>query len=244
MDLKDKVAIVTGGAQGIGKEIALTLARAGAKVAILDLNQEKLDETLVEINAESKGLALKVDVTNLGDVEQNVNKIIDNLGRVDILVNNAGITKDSLFLRLSESDWDKVLAVNLKGAFNCTKAVTRQMVKQRYGKIVNISSVIGLMGNPGQANYAASKAGLIGLTKSLAKELGIRNINVNAVAPGYIKTAMTDALDDKVKDEMFKRIPLSRFGAPLDVAKAVCFLASSDADYITGQVLVIDGGLV
>ena len=244
MDLKDKVAIVTGGAQGIGKEIALTLARAGAKVAILDLNQEKLDETLVEINAESKGLALKVDVTNLGDVEQNVNKIIDNLGRVDILVNNAGITKDSLFLRLSESDWDKVLAVNLKGAFNCTKAVTRQMVKQRYGKIVNISSVIGLMGNPGQANYAASKAGLIGLTKSLAKELGIRNINVNAVAPGYIKTAMTDALDDKVKDEMFKRIPLSRFGAPLDVAKAVCFLASSDSDYITGQVLVIDGGLV
>ena len=244
MDLKDKVAIVTGGAQGIGKEIALTLARAGAKVAILDLNQEKLDETLVEINAESKGLALKVDVTNLGDVEQNVNKIIDNLERVDILVNNAGITKDSLFLRLSESDWDKVLAVNLKGAFNCTKAVTRQMVKQRYGKIVNISSVIGLMGNPGQANYAASKAGLIGLTKSLAKELGIRNINVNAVAPGYIKTAMTDALDDKVKDEMFKRIPLSRFGAPLDVAKAVCFLASSDADYITGQVLVIDGGLV
>ena len=244
MDLKDKVAIVTGGAQGIGKEIALTLARAGAKVAILDLNQEKLDETLAQINAESSGLALKVDVTNLGDVEQNVNKIIDNLGRVDILVNNAGITKDSLFLRLSESDWDKVLAVNLKGAFNCTKAVTRQMVKQRYGKIVNISSVIGLMGNPGQANYAASKAGLIGLTKSLAKELGARNINVNAVAPGYIKTAMTDALDDKVKDEMFKRIPLSRFGAPQDVAKAVCFLASSDADYITGQVLVIDGGLV
>jgi len=244
MDLKDRVAIVTGAAQGIGKEIALHLAGQGAKVAIFDLNDEKLADTLKEIKEASDGLALKVDVTNLADVEQNINKVIDKLGRVDILVNNAGITKDSLFLRLSESDWDKVLTVNLKGSFNCTKAVTRQMVKQKYGRIVNISSVIGLMGNVGQANYAASKAGLIGLTKSLAKELGIRNITVNAVAPGYIKTAMTDAIDDKVKDEMFKRIPLGRFGEPSDVAKAVTFLVSSAADYITGQVLVVDGGLV
>ncbi|UCG35894.1 MAG: 3-oxoacyl-[acyl-carrier-protein] reductase [Candidatus Omnitrophota bacterium] len=244
MDLKGNVAIVTGAAQGIGKEIALHLAKAGAKVAIFDLNEDKLKETLKEINAVSEGLALKVDVTNLSEAEENVNKVVDKLGRVDILVNNAGITKDSLFLRLSESDWDKVLTVNLKGAFNCTKAVSRLMVKQRYGRIINISSVIGLMGNVGQANYAASKAGLIGLTKSLAKELGTRSVTVNAIAPGYIQTAMTDALDEKVKEEMFKRIPLGRFGQPSDVAKAVTFLASSEADYITGQVLVIDGGLI
>ncbi|MCK9574339.1 MAG: SDR family oxidoreductase, partial [Candidatus Omnitrophica bacterium] len=160
------------------------------------------------------------------------------------LVNNAGITRDNLLLRLSENDWDKVITVNLKGAFNCMKAVSRFMVKQRYGKIVNISSIIGIMGNAGQINYAASKAGLIGATKSLAKELGSRNVTVNAVAPGYIKTAMTDKLDDRVKEEMLKRIPLARLGEPSDVAKAVLFLASSDADYITSQVLVVDGGMI
>ncbi|MDD5195448.1 MAG: 3-oxoacyl-[acyl-carrier-protein] reductase [Candidatus Omnitrophica bacterium] len=244
MRFKDKIAVVTGGAQGIGKEIALQFAKEGARVVIFDLNEQILSATVKELEQYSQALGLKVDVTNLDETEKNINKIIDNLGRVDILVNNAGITRDNLLLRLSESDWDKVLTVNLKGAFNCCKAVSRYMVKQRYGKIINISSVIGIMGNAGQVNYAASKAGLIGMTKSLAKELGSRNICVNAVAPGYIKTVMTEALPEKVKEEMFKRIPLARFGEPADVAKGVIFLASCDADYITGQVLVIDGGLV
>jgi len=244
MRFQDKVVIVTGGAQGIGKEIALQFAKEKATIVIFDLNDALLEETTKELKAYSQALALKVDVTNMVEVEINVNKIIDNFKRVDILVNNAGITKDNLLLRLSENDWDKVIAVNLKGAFNCIKVLSKFMVKQRYGKIVNISSVIGIMGNAGQVNYAASKAGLIGVTKSLAKELGSRNITVNAVAPGYIKTAMTDKLDDRIKEEMFKRIPLGRFGEPSDVAKSVLFLASSDADYITSQVLVVDGGLI
>ena len=244
MRFKDKSVLVTGGAQGIGKEIALEFAKEGAKVAIFDLNQDQIDNTVKEIESHSQAMGLVVDVTNLEQVQSNINKIIDNFSRVDIVINNAGITKDNLILRLSESDWDKVIQVNLKGAFNTIKAVARHMVKQHYGRIVNISSVIGIMGNPGQLNYAASKAGLIGITKTLAKELGTRNVTVNAVAPGYIKTSMTDALDGKVKEEMFKRIPLGRFGEPGDVAKAVLFLASSDADYITGQVLVVDGGLV
>jgi len=244
MRFQDKVVIVTGAAQGIGKEIALQFAKEKAKVIIFDLNDEQLAATANELNQYSEATALKVDVTNLSEVEKNINKIIDNFKRVDILVNNAGITRDNLLLRLSESDWDKVLAVNLKGAFNCMKAISRFMVKQRYGKIVNISSIIGIMGNAGQINYAASKAGLIGVTKSLAKELGSRNITVNAVAPGYIRTAMTDKLDDRVKEEMLKRIPLARLGAPSDVAKAVLFLASPDADYITSHVLVVDGGMI
>ncbi len=244
MHFENKVVIVTGGAQGIGKEIALQFAKEKATVIIFDLNDAQLEETAKELNVHSRAQGFRVDVTNMAEVEINVNKIIDNFKRVDILINNAGITKDNLLLRLSENDWDKVIAVNLKGAFNCIKALSRHMLKARYGKIVNISSVIGIMGNAGQVNYAASKAGLIGVTKSLAKELGSRNITVNAVAPGYIKTAMTDKLDDKIKEEMFKRIPLGRFGEPSDVAKAVLFLASSDADYITSQVLVVDGGLV
>ncbi|MDD4955925.1 MAG: 3-oxoacyl-ACP reductase FabG, partial [Candidatus Omnitrophica bacterium] len=209
MRFQDKVVIVTGGAQGIGKEIATQFAKEKAKVIIFDLNDEQLSATAKELSQYSETTALKVNVTNLEEVEKNVNKIIDNFKRVDILVNNAGITRDNLLLRLSENDWDAVLAVNLKGAFNCVKALSRYMVKQRFGKIVNISSVIGIMGNAGQINYAASKAGLIGITKSLAKELGSRNITVNAVAPGYIKTAMTDKLNDTVKEEMFKRIPLA-----------------------------------
>lgn len=244
MRLKDQVAIVTGGAQGIGMEIALTLAKEKAKIALFDLNQDLLSVAARQISQYSTVETAALDVTSLAQVEAGVNKIIDKLGRVDILVNNAGITKDNIFLRLSESDWDKVLAVNLKGAFNCAKAVVKLMVKQRYGRIINISSIIGIMGNAGQANYAASKAGLIGMTKSLAKELGIRNINVNAIAPGYIKTAMTDKLDEKVKEAMLQRIPLGRLGEPADVAKAALFLASSDADYITGQVLVVDGGMI
>ena len=244
MRFKDKVVVVTGAAQGIGKEIALEFAKEGAKVAIFDLNKEQLEATTKELSTHSQALGLVVNVTDLEDVQRNINKIIDNFSRVDIVINNAGITRDNLVLRLSESDWDKVIEVNLKGAFNVVKASIKPMVKQRYGRIVNISSIIGIMGNPGQLNYAASKAGLIGLTKTLAKELGGRNITVNAVAPGYIRTAMTEALDDKVKEQMFERIPLGRFGEPADVAKAVLFLTSSDADYITGQVLVVDGGLV
>ncbi|UCC94278.1 MAG: 3-oxoacyl-[acyl-carrier-protein] reductase [Candidatus Omnitrophota bacterium] len=244
MRFQDKVVVVTGGAQGIGKEIALQFAQEGAKVVILDSNEATLSTALSQLQSHSQSMGLKVDVTILKEVEKNINKIIDNFGRVDILVNNAGITRDNLSIRLSENDWDAVLKVNLQGAFHCTRSAIRFMMKQRYGRIINISSVIGIMGNAGQANYAASKAGLIGLTKSVAKELGSRNITVNAIAPGYIQTAMTARLDDKVKSEMLKRIPLGRFGASQDVARAVLFLASADADYITGQVLVVDGGLV
>ena len=249
MRFQDKIVIITGGAQGIGKEIAVQFVKEKAKVIIFDVNEEKLSLVSQELGALSasgsgSGVTIaKVDITNLGEVEKNINKIIDNFGRVDILVNNAGITKDNLILRLSESDWDTVYQVNLKGSFNCIKGLAKHMVKQRYGKIVNISSIIGIMGNIGQANYAASKAGLIGLTRSLAKELGSRNVNVNAVAPGYIKTAMTDELDEKVKEAMLGKIPLSRFGQPGDVAQAVLFLASDDANYITRQVIVVDGGL-
>jgi 3-oxoacyl-[acyl-carrier protein] reductase len=244
MKFQDKVVVITGGAQGIGKEIALHFALSGAKIAILDVNDAVLEAAVKELSSHTQACGYKVDVTKMADVVTVFNKIIDNFGRVDILVNNAGITRDNLLLRISENDWDVVINVNLKGAFNCLKAVVKPMVKQRYGKIVNISSVIGIMGNPGQINYAASKAGLIGITKTLAKELGSRNICVNAVAPGYIKTAMTDKLSETVKEEMFKRIPMGRFGEPKDVAKAVLFLASGEADYVTGQVLVVDGGLV
>lgn len=244
MKFKDKVVIVTGGAQGIGKEIALEFSRQGGRVAIFDINPQTLLATENELKKTGEAVSFVVNVVSLDDVKENVNKVIDKFSRVDILVNNAGITRDNLALRLSESDWDSVLAVNLKGAFSCVKATMKSMVKQRYGRIINISSVIGITGNPGQLNYAASKAGLIGFTKTLAKELGSRNITVNAVAPGYIQTKMTDALDSKVKEQMLSRIPLKKMGTPQDVAKAVSFLASSDADYITGQVLVVDGGLV
>jgi len=244
MRFKDKVVIVTGGAQGIGKEIALEFAKEKAKLVLFDVNEAVLEATRQELSQYTEVTVARVDVTNLANVEENINKIVDKLGRVDILINNAGITRDNLMLRLSESDWDSVIAVNLKGTFNCSKVVSRIMLKARAGKIVNISSVIGVMGNAGQVNYAASKAGVIGITKSLAKELGSRSITVNAVAPGYIKTAMTDKLDQKYTDLLLQRIPLGRMGLPADVAKAVTFLASSDADYITGQVLVVDGGMI
>ena len=244
MRFKDKVVVITGGAGGIGKEIALMFSKEKAKVVIFDVNKELLSQTEKELNSYSEVLGLLVDVVSLDDVEKNINKVIDKFSRVDILVNNAGITRDSLVLRLSENDWDKVLAVNLKGAFNCIKSSAKFMVKQRYGRIINISSIIGIMGNPGQVNYGASKAALIGVTKTLSKELGSRNITVNAIAPGYIDTAMTQRLGDKVKEEMFSRIPLRRFGTPSDVANAVLFMASNDASYINGQVLVVDGGLM
>jgi len=244
MRFEGKVVIVTGGAQGIGKEIALGFSEEKAKVVIFDVDKESLARAEKELNSYSEVRGLLVDVVSLEDVEKNINKVIDKFSRVDILVNNAGITRDNLVLRLSENDWDKVLAVNLKGAFNCIKASVKFMVKQRYGRIVNISSIIGIMGNPGQVNYGASKAALIGITRTLSKELGSRNITVNAIAPGYIDTAMTQKLDDKVKNEMFARIPLRRFGKPSDVANAVLFMASNDASYINGQVLVVDGGLM
>lgn len=244
MKFQDKVVLVTGAAQGIGRQIALDFAKEKAVVIIFDVSKENLEQAQQEINAYSQCHYYVVDVTNSGQVEGAVNKIIDKFSKIDILINNAGITKDNLILRLSENDWDKVLAVNLKGAFLCSKLCVKYMVKQRAGKIVNISSIIGIAGNPGQVNYAASKAGLIGVTKTFARELGSRNIAVNAVAPGYIKTKMTDVLSEKVKEEMLKRIPLNRLGAPEDVSSAVLFLASKEADYITGQVLVVDGGMI
>ena len=245
MQLKGKVAIITGAAQGIGKEIAATLAKEGADIAICDVNKESLDRAKTEL--ESSGVrvvALVVDVTSSAQVEDMVNKVLDKLGKVDILVNNAGITRDSLIMRMKEADWDAVLAVNLKGVFNCLKAVTRPMLKQRYGRIINIASIIGVIGNAGQANYAASKAGIIGLTKSAAKELASRGINVNAVAPGFIKTAMTDKLTEEQKQKMLELIPLAKLGEAKDVANLVLFLASDDSSYITGEVIKVDGGMV
>jgi len=244
MNFDGKVVVVTGGAQGIGRQIAIDFAKLKAKVVILDLFEQALKEAQEEISKHGDCVYHVLDVTNNNQIEETINKIIDNSLKIDILINNAGITKDNLVLRLSESDWDKVITVNLKGAFLCSKCCVKRMVKQRYGKIINISSIIGIIGNSGQANYSASKAGLIGLTKTLARELGSRNVCVNAVAPGYIQTKMTDVLPDKVKEEMLKRIPLNRFGKPEDVANAVMFLASDRADYVTGQVLVVDGGMI
>ena len=244
MKLAGKVALVTGGAQGIGKAVALLLARNGADIVVSDINFEKAEETAKEVQALGrKALATKVDVATFGDVEKMVEAILTQFGKVDILVNNAGIARDKLILRMTEEDWDAVLNINLKGTFNCTKAVVRHMSKQKSGKIVNIASVVGEMGNAGQGNYAASKAGVIGFTKTIAREFAQRGINVNAIAPGYIETPMTDALPDKVKEELKRLIPLDRLGKPEDVAEAVLFLVSESANYITGQVLNVNGGI-
>jgi 3-oxoacyl-[acyl-carrier protein] reductase len=244
LKLTGKVALVTGAAQGIGKAIALLLARNGADLVVSDINLEKAEETAKEIGAIGpKAMAVKVDVANLSDVEQMVGGILEKLAKIDILVNNAGITRDKLILRMTEEDWDAVLGVNLKGTFNCTKAVLRHMAKQRSGKIVNIASVVGEMGNAGQANYSASKAGVIGLTKTIAREYAQRGINVNAIAPGYIETPMTEALPEKAKEELKKLIPMERLGKPEDVAEAVLFLVSEESSYITGQVLNVNGGI-
>jgi 3-oxoacyl-[acyl-carrier protein] reductase len=245
MQFENKVVLVTGGARGIGKAIALAFGRAGADIAVADVNLEDAQKTCLEIEALGrKALALAMDVTDFTKVEEGVNKILDKFAKVDILVNNAGITKDNLLLRMSQAEWDAVLNVNLKGAFNCIKAVSRPMVKQRKGRIINIASIIGIIGNPGQANYSASKAGIIALTKTAAKELASRNINVNAIAPGFIQTEMTAKLPEDLRQKMKEAIPLAKFGTPEDVAAVCLFLAGDDSGYITGQTIVVDGGMV
>jgi 3-oxoacyl-[acyl-carrier protein] reductase len=244
MELKTKVALITGAAQGIGKAVTLVLARHGADVVVADVNIEKAQETAREVEALGRAaMAIRVDVTHLEDVEKMVEAAMQRFGKIDILVNNAGIARDKLILRMTEEDWDTVLNVNLKGTFNCTKAVIKHMSKQRSGKIVNIASVVGMMGNPGQANYSASKAGVIGLTKTVAREFAARGINVNAIAPGYIQTPMTEVLPEKAKEELKRLIPMERLGQPEDVAHAVLFLVSETSSYITGNILNVNGGI-
>ncbi len=244
MLLDNKVALITGGGRGIGREIALNFARNGADIVICDLNTEDIDETSRQVEShQRKALAITCDVSCLSEVEQAVKKALDKFKKIDILINNAGITKDNLLLRMTESDWDKVIAVNLKGTFNCTKVISRLMLKQKSGKIVNIASIIGIRGNAGQANYAASKAGIIGFTKSIARELASRAINVNAIAPGFIETRMTAKLSDELRGQMLKQIPLAKFGTTADVAKLALFLVSEESNYITGQVIQVDGGM-
>jgi len=244
-ELNDKVALVTGAARGLGQAIALKLAEAGADLALCDLNAEWLEETAEKVKALGRRAeCYGVNVADGESVTAGIKAIEKDFGKIDVLVNNAGITKDGLMMRMSEDDWDDVLNVNLKGTFLCTKAVTRGMMKRRSGTIVNIASVIGLMGNAGQANYAASKGGVIAFSKTVAKELSSRNVRCNAVAPGFIRTAMTDALDDDVQNKMKELIPLSRFGEPEDVANVVLFLASDASAYVTGQVISTCGGMV
>ena len=243
MGLANKVAIVTGGGRGIGQAIALRLAREGAKVAICDVqNSEETAARIEELGGAA--LALKVDITVESQVKEAVETILSQWGTIDILVNNAGITRDGLLMRMQESEWDTVLDVNLKGAFLFSRAVLRPMLKQRGGRIISIASVVGLMGNPGQTNYAASKAGLIGFSKSLAREVASRGITVNCIAPGFIASDMTDALNEAQRKALLDQVPLGEIGHPEDVAAAVAFLASDDARYITGQTINVDGGLV
>lgn len=242
--LNDRVAVVTGASQGIGEAIARTLAERGAKVALVARNQEKLDAVLTGIEAAGgTAIALPLDVADTEQAKQVFHQAIERLGRLDILVNNAGITRDGLAVRMKAADWDAVLRTNLTGAYVCAQQAIGPMLRQRWGRIINISSVVAEMGNPGQANYVAAKAGMIGLTKALAVELASRHITVNAVAPGFISTAMTDALPEKAVQELSARIPLGRLGTPADVAAAVAFLASEEAGYITGHVLDVNGGM-
>jgi len=245
MRLEGKVSLVTGGGRGIGREMALRFAQEGSDIVIWDVDLE--EATLAGSLVEGLGrqvAVMKVDVAKYGEVSEQMERVVGLFGKVDVLVNNAGVTRDGLILRMSEEDWDLVMDVNLKGSFNCTKEASKSMVKHRWGRIINIGSVIGIVGNRGQCNYAASKAGLIGFTKAMAKELASRGITVNTIAPGLVETGMTEALPEKVKEEYVRHIPLGRIGSPRDVANLGVFLASDQADYITGQVINVDGGMV
>ena len=243
--LQDKVAIITGGGAGIGRAIALKFASEGCHIAICDIDEDSAGKTASEIESGgTKAAAYGIDVTNAEAVQDIVDKVIDKFVQIHILVNNAGITRDGLIMRMSDADWQAVLDVNLKGSFYFTRAVARPMMKQRFGKIISIASIIGLIGNAGQSNYSASKAGIIGLTKSVAKEFASRGITANAIAPGFIKTRMTDKLTDKQREAMLVNIPVKRLGEPEDVAQAALFLAGGMSDYITGQVITVDGGMV
>jgi 3-oxoacyl-[acyl-carrier protein] reductase len=245
MSLQGKTAIVTGAAQGIGRAIAECLAQAGADIAVADLDPGRSVETVASVEKFGrKALNIKVNVADANETKAMVEQVLKVWGKVDILVNNAGITRDGLLLRMKEEDWNLVLQINLNGTFNCTKAVLQTMTKQRYGRIVNIASIVGVIGNAGQANYSASKAAVIGFTKTVGREYASRNVTVNAVAPGFIDTAMTHGLPADVKDTLLKQIPLGRLGTPADIAAAVRFLVSEDAAYITGHVLHVNGGML
>ena len=245
LNLKNKVVIITGASRGIGKSIAKGFFDNNCKVALISRNKKDLIDTKNVIGAKSNNIQLfPCDISNFSDVQNVIDKVINYYGNIDILINNAGITKDSLILRMKEEDWDTVVDVNLKGCFNTVKAVVKQMIRNKKGSIINISSVIGLIGNAGQTNYAASKAGIFGLTKSLAKELGSRNITVNAIAPGYVQTSMTEKLSTNIKNDLYKNIPLKRLGSAEDIANLVLFLSSEKASYITGQIMNVDGGMV
>jgi 3-oxoacyl-[acyl-carrier protein] reductase len=245
MSLQGRTAIVTGAAQGIGRAIAECLAQAGADIAVADLDPGRSVETVASVEKLGrKALNIKVNVADVNETKAMVEQVLKAWGKVDILVNNAGITRDGLLLRMKEEDWNLVLQINLNGTFNCTKAVLQPMTKQRYGRIVNIASIVGVIGNAGQANYSASKAAVIGFTKTVGREYASRNVTVNAVAPGFIDTAMTHGLPADVKDTLLKQIPLGRLGTPADVAAAVRFLVSEDAAYITGHVLHVNGGML
>ena len=244
MNVDGKIAVVTGAGQGIGRTIALSLAERGAHVVVSDIRQDLADNVIAEVEAlRCTGLSRAVNVAILKECEELMKAAVDRFGRIDILVNNAGITRDMVLLRMTEQQWDDVITVNLKGTFNCSKSALRYMFRQKSGRIINIASVTGAMGNPGQANYSASKAGVMGFTKAVAREYADRGITVNAVAPGFIATAMTDAIPEKDRDLLIAQIPSKRLGTPEDVAALVCFLASDYAGYITGQVIHINGGL-
>ena len=243
-NLKNKVAIVTGASRGIGKSIVQKISEYGAHTVCVSRSEDALKKISNSLN--ENGLSssyFACDVSNINNFKECVGETVSKYGKIDILVNNAGITKDNLIMRMSEADWDKVIDVNLKGVFNGIKSVSRQMMKQRHGRVINISSIVGLIGNPGQANYAASKAGVIGMGKAIAKELASRNITVNTIAPGYIETDMVDDIQEEAKENLFKQIPLGRIGNPADIATAVLYLASDEASYITGQTIAIDGGM-
>ncbi|MBU1075662.1 MAG: 3-oxoacyl-[acyl-carrier-protein] reductase [Spirochaetes bacterium] len=246
INLKGKAAVVTGGARGIGKAIVETLSEAGCDIVVADLMKKEAEATAEEIKKKykNKALPLDVDVSKYDSVEKCVKSIIDSFGKIDILVNNAGVTRDTLMLRMTPEDWDFVINVNLKGTFNFTKVVSSYMMKAKYGRIVNIASIIGMIGNVGQANYSASKGGIIALTKTTAKEFAVRNITCNAVAPGFIETEMTQKLPEKVREEYLKLIPMRKMGTPDDVANVTLFLVSDLANYISGQTIVVDGGMV